>query len=507
METVFSLEQIKYSVRRLRPIAQKDVRIDCDLTEAIPYHDLLDTYLSIRGVKNWHWIDKEGKEIRRQSLWLALSYLVRDFLAWPSIIMRERMICRSLAGQPPLRLIADRQNSSVLYLRTDHWFNLKSGGSVGHVRGVVDSLRRLGWRTVVASTDLLNGIARDGDFCLVRPRYGLGRNLPEIPQYLYNTQLIKTITAYWETWRPAWIYQRYSLGNYSGAALKKKYHVPLVMEYNGSFRWIMDHWGEKPLFHKNLADAVEMTNLRAGDVIVVVSKAARDELIARGIDEAKILVNPNGVDIQRYTPDIDGSEVRKEYHLEDFIVVGFIGTFGAWHGAEILAQAVGQFAKKFPAYEKRVRFLLIGDGQSMPAVKRIIAAEEAQAWVALTGAIPQEQGAPHLAACDILVAPQIPNPDGSPFFGSPTKVFEYMAMGKGIVASGLDQIGEVLVHGQSAWLVEPGDVGELMHGIKMLVDDEGLRRRLGEAARIQVAQKYTWLAHTQRTLDFLSARN
>ncbi len=55
-------------------------------------------------------------------------------------------------------------------------------------------------------------------------------------------------------------------------------------------------------------------------------------------------------------------------------------------------------------------------------------------------------------------------PDGSRFFGSPTKLFEYMAMGKGIVASRLDQLAEVLEHDQTAWLVTPGDVEELADG-------------------------------------------
>jgi glycosyltransferase involved in cell wall biosynthesis len=69
-----------------------------------------------------------------------------------------------------------------------------------------------------------------------------------------------------------------------------------------------------------------------------------------------------------------------------------------------------------------------------------------------------------LDACDILVSPHIPLADGSDFFGSPTKIFEYMAMGKGIVASRLGQIGEVRGMMRRA-LVEPGNVPELARAI------------------------------------------
>src|SRR4029453_10185209 len=110
------------------------------------------------------------------------------------------------------------------------------------------------------------------------------------------------------------------------------------------------------------------------------------------------------------------------------------------------------------------------------------------------------------AACDILASPHVPNADGTPFFGSPTKLFEYMAMGKGIVASDLEQIGEILHHDQTAWLVKPGDPASLMEGLKRLIDDAGLRQRLGEGARSEVVQQFTWRAHTQHIITALQAR-
>ena len=124
----------------------------------------------------------------------------------------------------------------------------------------------------------------------------------------------------------------------------------------------------------------------------------------------------------------------------------------------------------------------------------------------LTGAVAQEAGPAHLAACDILVAPHVPNADGTPFFGSPTKLFEYMAMGKGIVASDLDQIGEVLRHDETAWLVRPGDVASLVEGLLALIGDPGLRDRLGRAAREAAVARHSWSEHTRRIVHTLEER-
>jgi glycosyltransferase involved in cell wall biosynthesis len=238
-------------------------------------------------------------------------------------------------------------------------------------------------------------------------------------------------------------------------------------------------------------------------MITVVSKPLKDELIGRGVPAEKILVNPNGVDPQRYRPDIDGGRVRRQYGLEGKTIVGFIGTFGSWHGAEVLAEAAVKLIKelKIPA---DAHFLFIGDGVRLPETKRIIRKGGIEERVTFTGLVPQEQGAEYLAACDILVAPHVPNPDGSPFFGSPTKLFEYMAMGRGIVASNLDQIGEVLEHGKTAWLVPPGNVEGLAAGILVLVSDKELRDRLGRNARTEVLQNYIWKQHVARTMDKLA---
>jgi glycosyltransferase involved in cell wall biosynthesis len=479
--------------------AGRNYTIECNNAKAIPYLDLYELYFTLCFMDDWKWRDLNGNTALRQSLGKILWQLGGDFLRWPWIFLNQsRTVHRLQTGINHSTLFTGGR--SVLFLRTDHWFNMRSGGSVGHLQGVINGLRDLGYTVNVVSTDYLTNIAGDRDFHFCEPVYRAGRNLPNIPELLYNRQLVSFIGKKWREWSPAVIYQRYSLGNYSGAWLKEKYQIPYICEYNGSFPWMTRNWGGRRLLHEKLFRRIETVNLQAADIVVAVSRALQADLIVRGIPAEKILVNPNGVDPGRYSPEIDGSLIRRQYRFTGKTVVGFIGTFGKWHGAEILAEAFGRLISIQPALRQTARLLLIGDGPTMPLVRERLAKYGITDICAITGLIPQDAGPSYLAACDILASPQVPNPDGTPFFGSPTKLFEYMAMGKGIIASALDQIGEILKHGQTAWMVKPGDIESLVSGLKILIHDPELRNQLGRAARNEVLANYTWKDHTRKII-------
>jgi glycosyltransferase involved in cell wall biosynthesis len=238
-------------------------------------------------------------------------------------------------------------------------------------------------------------------------------------------------------------------------------------------------------------------NLDAAARIFVVSDVERRNLEERGVAAEKIVVNPNGVDAERFRPDVGGVAVRRELGIrDDEVVAGFVGTFGPWHGVEKLAAAIKLISPDVP-----VRFLLVGSGSLQVEIEKRLEAEVASGRVIFTGAVGHDRVPRLLDACDILVAPHVPLADGSEFFGSPTKIFEYMAMGKGIVASRLGQIGEVLVDSETALLVEPGDVEELKAALVRLIEDEGLRKALGVRVREVAEREHTWTRNAQRVLD------
>jgi glycosyltransferase involved in cell wall biosynthesis len=316
---------------------------------------------------------------------------------------------------------------------------------------------------------------------------------------------------------PAFVYQRLSVANYAGVRVADALGVPLVLEYNGSEARAARHWGSG-LRYEREALLAEEACLRHAQVLVTVSQVLADELAARGVAPERIAFHPNGVDADRFAPErfpaSDSAWLRAQLGLpRDAVVAAFVGTFGQWHGAEVLARAIRRLAERDDR-DARLRFLLVGDGLRMPDVRRELG-DAGSAVTVLPGLVPQEDAARYLAAADVLLSPHIPNADGSPFFGSPTKLFEYMAMAKPIVASRLDQIGDVLAPAldaaalpasaepsdELAILATPGDPGQIADSIRFLADRPEWRQALGANARRRVLDAYTWRHHVETILD------
>ena len=388
------------------------------------------------------------------------------------------------------------------YLRTDLFFGVRAGGCVGHISGVLNNLDKFTASPVFLTSDQMPLVRPELENYIIRARNHAFWTHRDMSTLVYNQDFMAGIDAALSGRKAAFIYQRYGLNNYCGAVFSRRLNVPFILEYNGSEVWVAKNWSAG-VRYPALSERIEMLNLRAADLVVVVSEPLRDELIGRGIPGKKILVNPNGVDTDRFSPEFSGEAVRQSLDLAGKTVIGFIGTFGQWHGAEVLAEAFGLLITRRPDLHERVRLLLIGDGLRRRLVEQKLREGGVMDLTLLTGIVPQEQGPEHLAACDILSSPHVSNTDGSKFFGSPTKLFEYMAMGKGIVASDLDQIGEILEHGKTAFLVRPGDAEDLSSALERLVGDEPLTRKLGRAARQKAVQEHSWIEHTRRIVHAL----
>jgi glycosyltransferase involved in cell wall biosynthesis/SAM-dependent methyltransferase len=405
-----------------------------------------------------------------------------------------------------------------LYLRTDYWSNIISGGSYGHTCYVAKEL--------AATTDRF--------VCLLPQRYELLDRLRvsqavmhppatvsnEDGQIAASDHYLPLVRMACRIVEPDFIYERLCQGNWTAALLSRELQIPYIVEYNGSeISMQRSDTNTEPVYADVYLKSEEIV-FRQATVISVISEHVKADLVSRGVDAGKILVNPNGADLDAYAPALleERRGIRSTLGLGDAdCVVGFTGTFGWWHGIDVLAAAIPRICESAPA----ARFLLIGDGPYKVAVDDAIALHGLGARVRSAGCVSQEEGATLLKACDIYVSPHSRHMVDSKFFGSPTKIFEYMAMGGGIVASDLEQIGEVLspalrpadlsrpdvsVTNQIAVLCTPGSVDEFVDAVVGLVRRPDLAAALGRNARAAAEAHYSWKQHVARLWRFAAER-
>jgi len=495
-ETGSHLKRLK-ALRALRP----DILAIC--TERLPWQrgqNLFMVFGALAGAREVLMIDAHGGMLRRSRsnlLFGAAGRLSRETLTGASDVAQSRRELQRLE-QEVLRSkgtrveILNRSHPRVVYLRSTPGPGTQAGGAASHIKGVVEALAALGVHVDIISNDAIAGLdTPEARFTVIPPEPGGGTRA----QFDIHNNLVFTRGAVPLVGQspPDFIYQRYARFSWAGVAAAVQTKRPLFLEYNGSEVWVGRHWDR--VGSLDLLARYERLNLEAATRIFVVSEVERRNLEARGITPEKIVVNPNGVDVERFRPGAGGRETRRELGLrDDELVAGFVGTFGPWHGVEKLAEAI----KSIPA-SGQLRFLLVGSGRLHAEVEKQLASEAGR--VIFTGAVDHDRVPRLLDACDILLAPHVPLADGSEFFGSPTKIFEYMAMGKAIVASRLGQIGEVLTDRETALLVEPGNVAELVTAIEKLIESDELRATLGAKARGVAEREHTWKHNAQRVLE------
>ncbi len=413
----------------------------------------------------------------------------------------------------------DQNLKEVFYLKTNYWFGVKAGGSVAHMEGVISGLKAKGFQIDFAAVEAPKSFKTSiqEHFLLNIPRYLspiFSLNLLLFDNIQFKTLKKRTFKKY------KFIYHRMALNSLAAIRLSHHLKVPLILEYNGSEVWVQRNWG-KQLFLEQISQAIENASLRCANYIVTVSDVLKQELIQRGIPEKKIICYPNCVDSEKFNPTLFTKEhiVNKRKLLgftEDDIILTFIGTFGKWHGVECLARAIRSLYEKEYKWlkNKNIKFLLIGDGPCMPEVKQILSSiPNYSSFVKLPGLVVQEEAPLYLALSDVLLSPHcLPN-NSELFFGSPTKLFEYMAMNKIIIASDLGQIGETLspsVHvrhiseinsSTTAILCSPGKEEDIFEAIRYACNNLTKIKFMGTNARSKVVKNYTWKRHVEEIIN------
>ena len=412
-----------------------------------------------------------------------------------------------------------RITGTGVYLRTDYWGKLETGGSYGHTCYVAKELSQVTDEFVCLMANRFDLLRVLGvrQVCLQSPSSESSEEALLAASPSYNLQVRPVLEAL----QPAYIYERLCLGNLSGAQLCRELGIPYLVEYNGSEISMRRSFEGSTYENADLFELIEDAAFAQASVVSVVSEVIRDSLVARGVDPHKILVNPNGVDPDSYSPATPSERVSVRNELgftDEDVVIGFTGTFGGWHGIDVLAESIPAILERHP----HVAFLLIGDGPNASLIEDVVRKPSIDSRVVRVGRVRHVEGARLMRACDLFVSPHSAHMIDSAFFGSPTKLFEYMAMAKGIVASDLGQIGKVLspslratdIAGltalpkkERAVVCQPSDVSDFVNAVSALVERPDVADRLGRNAREAVTSTYAWHHHVARLVEFAAERS
>lgn len=281
------------------------------------------------------------------------------------------------------------------------------------------------------------------------------------------------------------VYERHALWSYAAMEHARAAGAPALLEVNAPLV-------EEQRRFRSLSLVVEAEGaadraFAASSAMLAVSEPLASWLRARAGRPEDVHVVPNGVDSERFSPDR-----TPESPAPGVVTIGFVGSLRPWHGVDRLVEAFGMVrGEGLP-----VRLMIVGDGPARAQIESMCAGLGGSA--VLTGGVDPERVPGLLTSMDVCVAPY---PSLRSFYFSPLKLFEYMASGRAIVASGDGQIGELLRDGETALLVEPGDVESLARALRRVVLDGGLRARLGRAARAKAVAEHQWSGVAGRILS------
>jgi len=229
------------------------------------------------------------------------------------------------------------------------------------------------------------------------------------------------------------------------------------------------------------------------DAITCVSEPSKQHLVQNwGVPETKLYVLPNGVDTDIFAPHSNNAPSILE-HLGNVPVVMFVGGFWPWQDLSLLVHSFAQVLQDVP----QARLVLVGDGLERDSVARQVSEYNLENSVIFTGAVAHRDVPTYLRAADVTVVVSPANAPNS-HLGSPMKLYEYMASGKAIVATGVGQTTEVIRHGHNGLLVPPGDADALTQAIVRLLLNPAEREQLGNHARQQAVDQHSWQQYVKR---------
>ena len=239
--------------------------------------------------------------------------------------------------------------------------------------------------------------------------------------------------------------------------------------------------------------ALETYALRRVDAVTTICEGLRNDILARGIRAEKVTVIPNAVDVEKFTTGGTADEALKaSLGLGGAVVIGFLGSFYAYEGLQLLLEAMPRILERMP----QARVLLVGGGPCEPDLRRTAQALGIADKVVFVGRVPHAEVQRYYDLVDILAYPRFSMRLTE--LVTPLKPLEAMAQGKLMVASDVGGHRELIRDGETGVLFKAGDAGALADAVVDLMAKPDRWPAIRAAGRRFVESERTWKASVAR---------
>ena len=374
-----------------------------------------------------------------------------------------------------------------------HHRTASKDGQAVHIEEMIGSLRALGHEVRVvapggeSAPEEKSKMGDDAGW-VHRLRAKLPKFVYELLELAYSLVAYRRLAAAAREFQPDLIYERYNLYLLSGLMLKKRLGLPLLLEVNAPLVDERARFGGLAL--PRVARWAEDTVWRGADAVLPVTRVLGSMIAARGVPLERMAVIPNGINEAHFDAAPSPGAAKRALGWDGALVLGFTGFVRDWHGMDKVIRWMATGAA--PA---NARLLIVGDGPERANLEQLAAGLALGERVRFTGVVSRDEVPAHVAAFDIALQPAVVA------YASPLKLFEYLALGKAIVAPSTPNIEEVLDDGVNALLFDPAEAGALEARLARLASDAALREQLGQGARATIGRLHlTWHGNAERVV-------
>lgn len=296
------------------------------------------------------------------------------------------------------------------------------------------------------------------------------------------------------------IWERHDLFSGPGRKLADKYKVPLVTSVEALTVWEAEKWGVKrPFWGRWLEKKFEAKALKESDLVCCVSNELKEKVLSLGVDPKKVIVTPNRVDSSLFNPQVEGRKILEKYNLTGKKVIGWIGSFRGFHGIDHIVEAFALIEKKYPD----VVLMLIGDGNQMAEIKKLIHLKKIEDKVMLAGRQQFTDIPEYVSNFDIAI---VSARAAKGFHYSPLKLREYKATGKAVIAPNAGELPELFTDGKDLLLYETGNISNLAERMEELLNNEILKSNLEKNSIDWFENEGAWIHELKKVCEILKIK-